>query len=238
MDMGGGLYRVSGTAVAGAAVANSGVLKYATNNNRTFKVSGYQLEAGAFDTSYIPTVASQVTRNADNAEMIGTNFSSWYNQSEGTFVADFDVLSAAAAFNKPVFVPNDGTTANRIALLVNASSQTNLLVTSGGVVQASITNSTVANNTAAKTAVAYKASDFAITTNGGAPTTQASGTVPSSLTQLDIGSQSAAATYINGHIRQIAYFNTRLADAQLQALTAPPLITTLSLDFTNGIYDA
>jgi hypothetical protein len=43
---------------------------------------------------------------------------------------------------------------------------------------------------------------------------------------------------LNGHIRQIAYYNTRLPNAQLQALTAPQMITTLSLDFINGIYDA
>jgi hypothetical protein len=50
-----------------------------------FLVTGAQLEAGAFPTSYIPTTASTVTRSADNADMTGTNFSSWYNQSEGTF---------------------------------------------------------------------------------------------------------------------------------------------------------
>ena len=47
-------------------------------------VWGAQLEAGAFPTSYIPTTASTVTRSADIAQITGTNFSSWYNQSEGT----------------------------------------------------------------------------------------------------------------------------------------------------------
>jgi hypothetical protein len=45
---------------------------------------GAQTEQGAFPTSYIPTVASIVPRSADNAFMTGTNFSSWYNSSEGT----------------------------------------------------------------------------------------------------------------------------------------------------------
>ena len=51
-----------------------------------FLVTGAQLETGAFPTSYIPTTASTVTRSVDNAEMTGTNFSSWYNQTEGTFL--------------------------------------------------------------------------------------------------------------------------------------------------------
>jgi hypothetical protein len=49
---------------------------------------GAQLEQGSFPTSYIPTTTSTVTRTADNVSMVGENFSSWYNQSEGTTVMD------------------------------------------------------------------------------------------------------------------------------------------------------
>jgi len=47
-------------------------------------VWGASSEQGSFATSYIPTTSAQVTRNADIANMTGTNFSSWYNQSQGT----------------------------------------------------------------------------------------------------------------------------------------------------------
>jgi hypothetical protein len=40
----------------------------------------------------------------------------------------------------------------------------------------------------------------------------------------------------NGHIRQIAYFNTRLPNAQLQTLSSPSLVPTLVLDFTASSY--
>jgi hypothetical protein len=66
-NFGGGLYRVSATAVSGTNAPNSGVVKYPSNDNRTFKVSGYQLEVGSIATDYIPTTASP----AGNATLRG-----------------------------------------------------------------------------------------------------------------------------------------------------------------------
>ena len=57
--------------------------------NVKFLAWGAQSEAGTFATSYIPTTTAAVTRAADSAPaMTGTNFSSWYNQPEGTFVLE------------------------------------------------------------------------------------------------------------------------------------------------------
>jgi len=51
---------------------------------------GFQSENGAFATSIIPTNSgSSVTRSADIASITGINFSSFYNQSEGTWFIDF-----------------------------------------------------------------------------------------------------------------------------------------------------
>ena len=52
---------------------------------------GAQLEQGSFKTSLIPTEGSTVTRTADNVSMVGENFSSWYNPSEGTVYADTNI---------------------------------------------------------------------------------------------------------------------------------------------------
>jgi len=54
----------------------------------TGTVSNAQLEEGSFPTSYIPTTGTALTRSADEASISGTNFSSWYNQSEGTIFHD------------------------------------------------------------------------------------------------------------------------------------------------------
>ena len=90
---GNGWYRVSSTATFTSATATvyivlyniNGISNYTGDGTSGIYVWGAQLEAGAFPTSYIPTVASTVTRSVDIVEMTGTNFSSWYNQTEGTF---------------------------------------------------------------------------------------------------------------------------------------------------------
>ena len=50
----------------------------------TLRIGMPQVEVGSFPTSVIPTSGSTVTRSADVANMTGSNFSSWYNSSEGS----------------------------------------------------------------------------------------------------------------------------------------------------------
>lgn len=47
-----GTYTVAYTSVSTGASVNFGVVKYQSNNNRTFKVTGYQLEAGSSASAY------------------------------------------------------------------------------------------------------------------------------------------------------------------------------------------
>jgi hypothetical protein len=68
----------------GNSAANDS-MSFPGNGSNGILLFGLQKELGSFPTSYIPTSGSTVTRNADEASITGTNFSSWYNQSEGTF---------------------------------------------------------------------------------------------------------------------------------------------------------
>jgi len=179
-------------------------------------VWGAQLEAATFATSYIPTVASTVTRAVDNATMTGTNFSSWYNASEGTIVVSADsVRPTAASPATRVFQFDDGTTANSI----RSAGTSTLTVVNATALQAFLTPTPVIpfDGTVFKFASAYKENDFASVTTG-AVATDTSGTVPT-ITQLAFGS-GIGAGILNGHIRTLTYYPQRLANAQLQALTA------------------
>ena len=195
-------------------------------------VWGAGLEAGSFATSYIPTVASTVTRNADVATMTGTNFSSWYNQSEGTFAAQYDSYLVDTSTRSVLSAYASGATANNI-LLINAVQRQFQINNAGN--QADLDGGTPASGAVIKAAGAYKVNDFALSLDGGAVVADAAGTVPT-VDTLGIGISSLGLTPVNGHIRTIAYFNTRLPNAQLQTLTAPSLATTLHVDFTSGSY--
>jgi hypothetical protein len=175
---------------------------------------GAQLEAGAFATSYIPTVASQVTRAADSASMIGNNFARWYNPTEGTLYADAYMVTAAN-----VLGVSDGTTFNRIQVGMNTSSNQFLYIADNSV-QALFTGPPSVLNSFNKLAFAYKTDSFAGTVNAGTPGVDTSGSVTGNLNRLQIGSRTGVAEFVNAPIKRIAYYNRRLANTELSSITS------------------
>ena len=232
-NAGNGWFRVSADATNNSTNTSAAFQIFTTNDtvstNAIF-IYGAQLEAGSFATSYIPTVASTVTRSADVATMTGTNFSSWYNQSEGTIVwsGDFAVNSS----NRLVSI--DAGIAARTADIYGTGSNALSYYKTSDAQQIQF-GSGVALNTVFTAAVAIKLNDYIGAVNG---VTGGSDTATGAVAvadRLSIGHWNNGGQ-LNGHIRQIAYYNTRLPNASLQTLTAPSLATTLSLSFTNQAY--
>ena len=184
-------------------------------------IYGAQLEAGSFATSYIPTVASQVTRTADVATITGANFSQWFNAAEGSFVVE--ASSFGIGSNIPTFlIASNGSAGEYVRLNGSSGYTIRLLVQAGSVQVANITaGSGLVSGVYTKAACAYAANSFQAAANGALGTEDTSGVLPSGVNQMLFGSFfGSAGTYLNGHIRSIKYFPTRLSNAQLQALTA------------------
>jgi hypothetical protein len=219
VNMGNGWYRctVVFTPSAGAATlqvrlaTSDGGQTYTGDGTSGIYVWGAQLELGAFATSYIPTVASTVTRSADNASMTGTNFSSWYNQTEGTFVVGAD--TAQAASNR-ILEASGGLTARVVDLLV-ATGQVLQMYNGTTTFNAS---GSVTLNTPFKAVGAYKTADYGVALNGGTVTANTAALV-NTANALQIGRFNTPSNYLNGHLQAISYYNSRLPDATLQALT-------------------
>lgn len=89
--------------------------------------------------SYWETTGTATSRALDSAFITGTNFSSWYNQSEGTILVDFQKTNASTNNTgyPSIYSINDGTGNNQIPLYnTDASNQiTNYQVKTNGIVQ-------------------------------------------------------------------------------------------------------
>jgi len=190
------------------------VPSYAGSTSSDVLIWGAQLEAGAFATSYIPTVASQVTRPADNASITGTNFSSWYRQDAGTFYSEANdysginnaYLAAYADGNNIVEFRGDGSL-NRARVLIK-------------------TNGTFVVNTVSATstqpikqAASFTNGSVSSTANGALFVTNVNVQTPKLLTTLLIGEGITSSVKLNGAIKKIAYYPKSLTNAELQGLT-------------------
>lgn len=178
---------------------------------------GAQYELGAFPTSYIPTTTAAVTRAADVASMTGTNFSSWFNATEGTLVVKYDTANTSAS--QRCISVNDGTGPNRL-IIRRENTGSNMIYLVANVDQLTGFNSMGAfPYTGGSQAFAYKVNDFAASSFGGSVYTDASGSLMTP-NLMDMGRDSQGGASINGHLQRITYYNKRLPDATLKALSA------------------
>ncbi len=214
-------YTTTGTTLVyfGLGSDAAGAVPYEGNGYSGLYIWGAQLEAAAFATSYIPTVADQVIRAADASSMTGTNFSSWYNQGEGTFYAQFIPAVSDFGGNKNIFLASDGTVNNFIGLRYPSSGlQTAMAATTSAGIQANVVTGTMVAGTSYKLAGVYEANDFAASRDAGTVGADTSGTVPV-VTQAEIG-MLAGSAFGTQTISKLAYYPIRITNAQLQALTS------------------
>lgn len=225
------LYTNSTTAtISHITLITSGTSARAESNSlsTTVYLWGAQSETSAtFPTSYIPTVATTVTRaadvsssatvtrSADVASITGTNFSSWYNQSEGTVVTD----AIGGKKSGRVFEINDNTDNNR-HLAAWSDSGINFASTVAGNTFFNSVAPTSANRRTS--ALAYKSALYGGVVNSGAAVTSSNTTVPVVNRMYiagPIGDGTNLNYYFNGTVSRLTYWPTRLSDATLQAIT-------------------
>jgi hypothetical protein len=230
-DVAGGWYRcsISGTSYNGANALNATLFEIRptpASASGSIRIWGRQIELGFFPTSYIKTTSlATVTRNADVASMTSTNFSSWYNASEGSIFWQGDTANAIALTNVALrgYEISDGTTNERIGFNLGFEGNTRSFFGSdGGASQWNIFSpdpavALVANQTY-KAASAYKLNDFAHSLDGNSPETDTSGTLPT-VNKINLGADLNGANLVNGHIAKFYYWNTRLSNGTLQFLS-------------------
>ena len=208
---------------------NSGFsLPYLGDGTSSFYFWGAQMEVvtvssvGAeFVSSYIPTSGGSATRSADVAEITGANFSSFYNQSEGSVFAEWQA-SYANQFST-VFQFNAGAASTNLLEAYRNNSDTSVVAR---IRESDGTQNTVANSISSwtgqsnKIAISYESNFLGASVNSSSVNSDTSLNLPTP-NALNLGATTDGAVnkFLSGHVKRIAYFNTRLPDATLQTIS-------------------
>ena len=219
-----GWVRISMTVnIVGPDLKGNWQLECTGDGTSSFYVWHWQQEqrnVNSFPSSLIPTNGAAVTRAADNADITGTNFSDWYNQSEGTLVVKYNRPTVAAGDNRIVTLLGASESVDRMSFMIrNNFTRLKLVGETNNVVFANTTMG--GTDTSANPTFAYgysSATDGHRITQQGITTTFTS--APPANTRLVIGySTLTSESYLGGTVAKIEYYNTRLTDAEIDALT-------------------
>jgi len=225
-NFGNGWYRCTVTSSAGTQgqfwlATNSTTTSYTGDGTSGLFLWGAQLEAGSFATSYIPTTTGSLARSADVCNITGANFTSFYNQSEGTLFADVSgLMTDVLGGNRGFAVITDGTYSNTLGILKSANIGFIRAVGDTGSVPQFALSDAYAPFTQYKVALGVKTNDTNAAFNGSLKTTDTSVTLPSTMNRLEFRDATAAAGgQPSCHLAAIRYYKKRLPDAKLQAIT-------------------
>jgi len=195
------------------ATGNGGVSYVGNGTNGAF-VWGAQLETGAFATSYIPTTTTALTRNADVATMTGTNFSDWYNSSQGAFSVNFqtyvpalqsaNILAVQGPAGANMTVYSDGGTWRFRTNLANMN-----------------LNNGISQNGLNDHVFTYATSDYKFAGNGTPIQTNTGVGAISGLDTLYVGAGTnyGAAKPINGWVSKISFWPQRITNNEVVAFS-------------------
>lgn len=185
-----------------------------------------QHEIGAFPTSYIGTTSSATTRSADVCQITGSDFSGFWNGTEGTIAVEYDRIAdllTSWSGDAPTAVEfNDATNNNRIAIRSRRSGSNfeQGIINTANVLVADFQSSPAAGSgNPVRATIGLKLNDSAYSKNGESPISDTSCSLGSA-TQLLIGNGGTTGIFtLNGHIARLRYYRKRLPNATLQKLS-------------------
>ena len=192
-----------------------------TSVSESVYIWGAQLEAGSYATSYIPTVGSTVTRNADVISKTG--ISDLINSTEGVLYAEIKGFISQDTIEPNRYITlTNGTSNERVALLLggNINQLRAIIYSSTQSINLSFTTSLTDVKQYNKLAVKYKSGDYAFFLNGvkigGSIITNAFSANTLNDLSFDVG---GGTQQFRGNTKDVRVYNTALTDLQLQQLT-------------------
>jgi hypothetical protein len=177
----------------------------------TLRIGWPQEELGSFSTSPIRTTSAAATRAAD---VISVTTPPAFGAAHSLFI---DATPPTYNVVNQIAVQISITNADRIRLMRFAGGAAGGEVTVASATLGSPTTG-VAWTTSGKLAGAFATNDQAVSLNGSAVGTTAVAIFTP--TTFHLGQNGGGGSPLNGYIRRVAYWPTRLSNAQLQAITA------------------
>ena len=184
--------------------------------DKTVYIWGAQLEAGSNATSYIPTVASSVTRNADVISKTG--ISDLIGQTEGTIFVEFDNTKVDIV-NRYIFSMYDSASIfdKNIEFFISTANQLLLNSRSLGTTQVSYNNGNVSLQKY-KIVYKYEENNTKIFINGSLVFIDNLCSIPE-MNSINLGMRSNLISNLNDGINLVAIYKTLLTDQQCIDLT-------------------
>jgi hypothetical protein len=206
--------------IAGAATGQN----FGTSGDITFTAAGTesayfglpQVELGSFPTSYIPTAAASVTRAADVATIIGAGLTALQGAAS-TIIGEYQASNlSGVGYLLVADVANNP--ANEATSMIYSSSlvYSRLWHSAAIVFGASALSGTPSTVNPNRQSIAWDGVGGSASLNGGTVAT-ATATKPNTPNTFSLGSSGGGSQFINGYIRSLAIYNSRLPDATLQS---------------------
>ena len=215
-DYGNNWFRVSFSANYAGAASEFSVYRPSGTGTDVYAIYGAQLESNtSYATSYIPTLASSVTRLADAASKTG--ISSLIGQTEGTLFADVDFNGVNESVSQTsIFVRTAG--ANTGYVFINFyQGKINVGFRVAGSTLFDILIGSTLSAGRYKIAFAYKSGDIAFYVNGSLIDTRGSTFGTTSFSEIYLGG--AIGNQLGDGLNQAQLYTTRLSNAELATLT-------------------
>jgi hypothetical protein len=214
-----GWTRVSYVGTGTGALSTYGIELQGSTTSQTADILfwGAQLEAGAYATSYIPTLAASATRGADACSKTG--ISSLINSQEGTFFVDMAAFSANTGTS--LISLSDGSVTNTLYIgFTSTTNQIGMALYAAGVAQSSINSFSFDVTESNKIAVSYKVNEVKMYVNGTLIGTDTSATMPAAGTLSQLKSNFGQGSFpLYANVKQVIIFPTALTNAELAELT-------------------
>ena len=201
--------------VTQVAASTSQDIKLDATDTGDLLIYGFQVEAGRYATSYIPTSGASVTRTADNTSATGV--SGLIGQTEGTIYSEVYFKENGLSTNWLSL--SDGTSNNWV-FVGKDGDDLRAYVRASNTVAFSNQDFQIVDDALAKVALSYKSGDIALYINGTQIATSSSAfSFNNTLDSIYFGLYNSGSGFESRKQNKLLLFKTRLSNTELTTLT-------------------